>query len=256
MKAFGSPNSAPRPSRSAAAPRRGLRADFRGGGRLARADDIKNARCLVLIGSHLGENMHNTQVQEFADAVGSGATVIVADPASRSRLQGEALLPIKPGTDLALLLAWMNVLVREGSTTRSTSPRTASASRPSPRGPALHAGVGLPETGIEPDVIRETARRWRAPPGDPRPPRAPRDLVRGRRAAQPRDRPPERAPRQLGEEGRLLPAGQHERARLPLSALPEAGEGKVDNPDHRYPSPARRSPRVSARPPSPGSRTR
>ena len=47
--------------------------------------DIRNARCLTLIGSHLGENMHNTQVQEFADAVGSGATVIVVDPASRSR---------------------------------------------------------------------------------------------------------------------------------------------------------------------------
>ena len=31
--------------------------------------DIGNTRCLVLIGSHLGENMHNTQVQEFAEAV-------------------------------------------------------------------------------------------------------------------------------------------------------------------------------------------
>ena len=32
--------------------------------------DIANANCIVLIGSHLGENMHNTQVQEFAEAVG------------------------------------------------------------------------------------------------------------------------------------------------------------------------------------------
>ena len=32
--------------------------------------DIRNASCLVLIGSHLGENMHNTQVQEFAEAIG------------------------------------------------------------------------------------------------------------------------------------------------------------------------------------------
>ena len=28
--------------------------------------DIEHTDCLVLIGSHLGENMHNTQVQEFA----------------------------------------------------------------------------------------------------------------------------------------------------------------------------------------------
>ena len=34
--------------------------------------DIENAKCLVLIGSHLGENMHNTQVQEFSRAVENG----------------------------------------------------------------------------------------------------------------------------------------------------------------------------------------
>ena len=33
--------------------------------------DIANTNCLVLIGTHLGENMHNTQVQEFAQAVGA-----------------------------------------------------------------------------------------------------------------------------------------------------------------------------------------
>jgi len=76
--------------------------------------DIANARCLVLIGSHLGENMHNSQVQEFADAVGSGATVIVADPRfSVAASKAKHYLPIKPGTDIALLLAWMNVLVGE-----------------------------------------------------------------------------------------------------------------------------------------------
>lgn len=41
--------------------------------------DIKNAQCLVLIGSHLGENMHNTQVQEFSEAIANGASIIVAD---------------------------------------------------------------------------------------------------------------------------------------------------------------------------------
>jgi len=77
--------------------------------------DIRNARCLVLIGSHLGENMHNTQVQEFAEANGNGATIIVADPRfSIAASKAKHYLPVKPGTDLALLLAWMNVLVTEG----------------------------------------------------------------------------------------------------------------------------------------------
>ena len=35
---------------------------------------------LVLIGSHLGENMHNSQVQEFANAVQNDADIIVVDP--------------------------------------------------------------------------------------------------------------------------------------------------------------------------------
>jgi len=34
----------------------------------------------VLIGSHLGENMHNLQVQEFASAVERRIPIIVVDP--------------------------------------------------------------------------------------------------------------------------------------------------------------------------------
>ncbi|KAF0142039.1 MAG: Molybdopterin oxidoreductase Psr/Psh family PsrA-like catalytic subunit [Stygiobacter sp.] len=76
--------------------------------------DIENAKCLVLIGSHLGENMHNTQVQEFATAVQNDASVIVVDPRfSVAASKAKYYLPIKPGTDIALLLAWMNVIVSE-----------------------------------------------------------------------------------------------------------------------------------------------
>lgn len=76
--------------------------------------DIENTKCLVLIGSHLGENMHNTQVQEFSHAVQNGASIIVVDPRfSVAASKAKFYLPIKPGTDLALLLAWMGVIVRE-----------------------------------------------------------------------------------------------------------------------------------------------
>jgi hypothetical protein len=44
--------------------------------------DLANARVITLIGSHLGENMHNTQVQELAEAVGKGAELVVVDPLS------------------------------------------------------------------------------------------------------------------------------------------------------------------------------
>ncbi|MCF8223137.1 MAG: molybdopterin-dependent oxidoreductase [Bacteroidales bacterium] len=77
--------------------------------------DIRDTRCLVLIGSHLGENMHNGQVQEMSDAIDKGASVITVDPRySTAASKSKYWLPIKPSTDLALLLAWINVIISEG----------------------------------------------------------------------------------------------------------------------------------------------
>jgi thiosulfate reductase/polysulfide reductase chain A len=76
--------------------------------------DIRDTKCLVLIGSHIGENMHNSQVQEVAQAIDKGTTIITVDP-RMSTIAGKSKywLPIKPATDLALLLAWMNVIINE-----------------------------------------------------------------------------------------------------------------------------------------------
>ena len=77
--------------------------------------DIQNSKVVVLIGSHLGENAHNSQCQEFAEAVGKGATIIVVDPRfSTAAGKAKYWLPIKPATDLALLLSWINVIINEG----------------------------------------------------------------------------------------------------------------------------------------------
>ena len=77
--------------------------------------DIENTRVLTLIGSHLGENMHNTQVQDLARMIERGGELVVVDP-RYSTAAGKARywLPIKPGTDIALLLAWAHVIVKEG----------------------------------------------------------------------------------------------------------------------------------------------
>ncbi len=76
--------------------------------------DIENTKCMALIGSHLGENIHNTQVQELSKAIDNGASIIVVDPRF-SVVAGKAkyYLPIKPGTDIALLLTWANILIKE-----------------------------------------------------------------------------------------------------------------------------------------------
>ncbi len=76
--------------------------------------DIRDTRCMVLIGAHIGENMHNGQVQEMSDAIDKGASIITVDPrfsvvAGKSKFW----LPVKPATDIALLLAWIHVIIYE-----------------------------------------------------------------------------------------------------------------------------------------------
>ena len=123
--------------------------------------DLPNTRCLALIGSHLGENMHNTQVQDFADMLAQGADLIVVDPRfSVAASKARTWLPIRPGTDTALLLAWIHVIVSERryqqqyveshceglpeliEHVRSFTPEWAAA-----------------ETGLSAAQIRDTARR-------------------------------------------------------------------------------------------------
>jgi thiosulfate reductase/polysulfide reductase chain A len=122
--------------------------------------DMAHSRCIVLIGSHIGENLHNSQVQSLTQALDKGAMLITVDPrfsvaASKSR----HWLPIKPGADIALLLAWMNVLVNEGLYDREYVAQHCSGfdqlvrhvQRFSPEWAYL-------ETGLDPASIRETAR--------------------------------------------------------------------------------------------------
>jgi thiosulfate reductase/polysulfide reductase chain A len=122
--------------------------------------DIRDTRCLVLIGSHLGENMHNGQVQEMSDAIDKGADIITVDPrfstvASKSRYW----LPIKPATDLALLLSWIHVIIEEGLYDKDYVEKyTTGFDRLK-----HHVKRMTPEwcygiTTIKPDEIRKTAR--------------------------------------------------------------------------------------------------
>jgi len=115
IKAYGSPNIAAPSYAQCRGPREaGFQVTFGTGVGSPENTDIANTRLLVLIGSHLGENMHNTQVQEFAEALRRGARIVVVDPRfSTAASKAHWYLPIKPGTDLALLLAWIHVLIEE-----------------------------------------------------------------------------------------------------------------------------------------------
>ncbi len=76
---------------------------------------LDKAKVVAFLGSHLGENMHNTTVQDYTTGLRNGARNIVVDPRFSSTAgKAKYWLPIKPGTDTALLLAWMHVLIVEG----------------------------------------------------------------------------------------------------------------------------------------------
>jgi len=161
MKAFGTPNLAAPSFGQCRGPRDvGFTLTFGEDVGSPERTDIRNARCLVLIGSHLGENMHNTQVQEFAEAVGAGASIIVVDPRfSVAASKAKYYLPIRPGTDLALLLAWMNVIVDEGLYDKAyVEAHGFGFDAFKAEIAACTPEWAYPETGIDPQVIRETAR--------------------------------------------------------------------------------------------------
>jgi thiosulfate reductase/polysulfide reductase chain A len=116
LKAFGTPNVAAPSFAQCRGPRDvGFNLTLGANPGTPENTDIAHAKCLVLIGTHLGENLHNSQVREFADVIRNGGTIIVADPRfSTAASKAKYWLPVKPGTDIALLLAWMNVIVGEG----------------------------------------------------------------------------------------------------------------------------------------------
>jgi thiosulfate reductase/polysulfide reductase chain A len=126
--------------------------------------DIAHAKTLVLVGTHLGENLHNSQVREFAEFLAGGGTLIVADPRySAAASKAKHWLPVRPGTDIALLLAWMNVIVREGRYDREYVAKFGSgfdkfAEAIADKTPEWAAA----ETGIDADLIRRTAREMAA----------------------------------------------------------------------------------------------
>ncbi len=124
------------------------------------AVDIENARVLVLIGSHLGENMHNTQVQEMADGIGKGMELVVVDPRhSVAASKAKYWLPIKPGTDTALLLAWMNVIISEKRyDVEYVAKHTEGFDELKKHIQGKTPEWAYPITGLKPELIRETAR--------------------------------------------------------------------------------------------------
>jgi thiosulfate reductase/polysulfide reductase chain A len=161
MKAFGSPNITAPSYAQCRGPREvAFLATYGEGIESPEKTDIRDTRCLVLIGSHIGENMHNGQVQEMSDAIDKGAAIITVDPRySTAASKSKFWLPIKPATDLALLMSWIHVIINEGWYDKEYVEKYTYGFEQLKE----HVKDMTPEwahgiTTLEPHLIRETAR--------------------------------------------------------------------------------------------------
>ena len=103
LRAFGSDSHAEPAFAQCRGPRDvGFRLTFGESASSPERTDMANARCIVLLGSHIGENLHNAQVQTLTDAINKDATLITVDPRfSVPAGKSKYWLPIKP-------VAWMD----------------------------------------------------------------------------------------------------------------------------------------------------
>ncbi|MCP3887347.1 MAG: molybdopterin-dependent oxidoreductase [Desulfobulbaceae bacterium] len=74
--------------------------------------DMPNAKVILLLGGHFGENVHVSHIKRYIKGLQNGAKLIVVDPRySASAAKSDVWVQIKPGTDTAFLLAIMNYLI-------------------------------------------------------------------------------------------------------------------------------------------------
>ncbi len=160
-KAFGSQNiTAPSYAQCRGPRTEAFKATFGQGVGSPECTDMENSQCIVLIGSHIGENLHNTQVQELGTALKNGCELIVVDPRqSVAATKAEHWLPIKPSTDIALLLSWIHVLLEENIFNQDFVTEHCTGLEELKKECASYTPEwAYPITSIQPDVIRKTAR--------------------------------------------------------------------------------------------------
>ena len=78
------------------------------------ANDLANSRYIIIIGRNPAGGIDLGQVADLVKAKSKGAKIVVIDPRhSETAIIADEWIPIKPGTDLAFLLAMINVLIKE-----------------------------------------------------------------------------------------------------------------------------------------------
>ncbi len=76
--------------------------------------DLANSKYIMIIGRNPAGGIDLGQIKRIMEAKSKGAKLVVVDPRhSETAIIADEWLPIKPGTDLALLLSMINVMIEE-----------------------------------------------------------------------------------------------------------------------------------------------
>lgn len=121
---------------------------------------LDKQKTIAFIGAHLGENMHNITVQDYTRGLHNGAQNIVVDPRySTAASKAKYWLPIKPGTDTALLLAWTHVLIYDELYDKNfVANYTSGFDELREHVKEMTPEWASPYTGLPADLIRKSAR--------------------------------------------------------------------------------------------------
>jgi len=130
--------------------------------------DYTSVKYILLTGRNLLEAISTSETSDLMDAVARGAKLVVLDPRfTKTASKATEWLPIRPGTDLAFILAMINVIVTEKLGDCEFTARYAVGCDKLP----AHIAFYTPEwaakkTGIEADTIRRIAREFAAAMSD------------------------------------------------------------------------------------------
>lgn len=77
--------------------------------------DVANANMIMFLGRSYADGIRPASLHQLRDARDKGVHIVMVDPRyNNSCLYADEWVPIKPGTDLALILAMAHVLIRDG----------------------------------------------------------------------------------------------------------------------------------------------
>ena len=77
--------------------------------------DLKNSRYTIIVGRNPSGGIKLQQMKDLMYAREHGGKIVVVDPRhSETAIIADDWLPVKPGTDLALILSMLNVIIDEG----------------------------------------------------------------------------------------------------------------------------------------------